>query len=145
MAPMRWRALRSKVDATAGLSARGVALPGLVWFLLSRSHGLRRGLWLCRPRWGLGRLAIWGGDTGGALRHAQRGNGATRKQPIAHSPVGLKGAWSMQEDAVFFLRWIDELIELTRNEPGRVKTEDERRALINLYGRARRFYQDKAR
>jgi hypothetical protein len=40
---------------------------------------------------------------------------------------------------------MDELIELTRNEPGRVKTEQERRALIGLYERARRFYEEKAR
>jgi hypothetical protein len=65
---------------------------------------------------------------------------------MAHSrPIYLKGRWNMQEDAVFFLRWIDELIELTRNEPDRVKTEDERRALIGLYQRARQFYEDKAR
>jgi hypothetical protein len=65
---------------------------------------------------------------------------------MAHSrPVYLKGAWNMQEDAVFFVRWIDELIEQTRNEPDRVKTAEERRALIQLYERARRFYEDKAR
>ena len=65
---------------------------------------------------------------------------------MAHSrPVYLKGTWNMQEDAVFFQRWMDELIELTRNEPGRVKTEQERRALIGLYERARRFYEEKAR
>jgi hypothetical protein len=51
----------------------------------------------------------------------------------------------MQEDAVFFLRWIDELIEQTRNEPDRVQTEDQRKALIGLYQRARQFYEDKAR
>jgi hypothetical protein len=43
------------------------------------------------------------------------------------------------------MRWIDELIEQTRNEPDRVKTAEERRALLDLYQRARQFYEDKAR
>jgi hypothetical protein len=65
---------------------------------------------------------------------------------MAHSrPVYLKGRWNMQEDAVFFMRWIDELIEQTRNEPDRVKTAEERRALVELYQRARQFYEQKAR
>jgi hypothetical protein len=63
---------------------------------------------------------------------------------MAHSrPIYLRGRWNVQEDAVFFMRWIDELIEMTRNEPDRVKTAEERHALIDLYERARRFYEDK--
>lgn len=65
---------------------------------------------------------------------------------MAHSrPTYLEGLWNAQRDAEFFMRWIDELIELTLNESDRVKTEEERRALINLYRRARRFYEEKAR
>ncbi len=65
---------------------------------------------------------------------------------MAHSrPAYLKGRWNMQDDAVFFIRWIDELIELTRNEPDRVSSEEERKALLGLYHRAREFYERKAR
>ena len=65
---------------------------------------------------------------------------------MAHSrPIYLRGRWNMHEDAMFFLRWIDQLIELPRNEPNRQSTSEERRVLAGLYLQARRFYEEKAR
>jgi hypothetical protein len=65
---------------------------------------------------------------------------------VAHSqPIYLRGRWNPHEDAIFFLRWIDDLMDLPRSEADRVKDPEQRRALIDLYLRARRFYEEKAR
>jgi hypothetical protein len=65
---------------------------------------------------------------------------------MAHSrPIYLRGQWNMHEDAMFFIRWIDELIEMPRSEADRVQSDEDRRALIGLYLKARRFYEEKAR
>ena len=65
---------------------------------------------------------------------------------MAHSqPIYLKGRWNTHEDATFFLRWIDQLIELPHNEPDRPMSPEERRSLVELYLQARRFYEERAR
>ena len=64
---------------------------------------------------------------------------------MAHSrPIYLRGNWNMHEDAMFFIRWIDELIELPRHEAGHGLPPKQRRDLVDLYLKARQFYEDKA-
>ncbi len=64
---------------------------------------------------------------------------------MAHSrPIYLRGRWNMHQDAMFFIRWIDELIELPRNEPGQALSPEQRRELVALYLKARQFYEEKA-
>ncbi len=63
---------------------------------------------------------------------------------MAHSgPVFLDGRWDPQEDATFFIRWIDELIEQTRDDPARFENDEQRNAVLELYEGARRFYEQK--
>jgi hypothetical protein len=73
----------------------------------------------------------------------------TKAEPtirMAHSqPVYLDGRWSPQEDAAYFIRWIDDLITQTREESGRFASPEERNAVLEIYGQARGFYEEKLR
>jgi hypothetical protein len=65
---------------------------------------------------------------------------------MAHSrPIYLRGEWNTHEDAMFFIRWIDRLMELPRDEPNHPATAEERRALVGLYLQARQFYEERAK
>ena len=64
---------------------------------------------------------------------------------MAHSrPAFLPGAWNSREDALFFLRWIDDLIEQTKADSKRFALAAERETVLALYDEARRFYLKKA-
>ena len=63
---------------------------------------------------------------------------------MAHSrPIPLPGAWNPREDALFFVHWIDELVNQARSDSGRFKNPTERDTVLGLYEQARRFYSDK--
>jgi hypothetical protein len=63
---------------------------------------------------------------------------------LAHSgPVYLEGEFDSRADAQYFIDWIDELIEKTREEAKRFASAAEREKILDLYRRARRFYQGK--
>jgi len=63
---------------------------------------------------------------------------------MAHSrAITLQGAWGPQADAVFFIRWIDELIEESLKDPERFGSEAERNQVLSLYEQARGFYESK--
>jgi hypothetical protein len=65
---------------------------------------------------------------------------------MAHSrPIYLRGEWNPHEDAMFFIRWIDQLMEMPRDEPNQAASAEQRRALINLYLKARQFYEERAK
>ena len=63
---------------------------------------------------------------------------------MAHSrAITLQGAWGAQEDAAFFIRWIDELIEQSLKDPERFASDAERREVLSRYEQARGFYEGK--
>ena len=63
---------------------------------------------------------------------------------MAHSrPIPLAGTWNPREDALFFIRWIDELVDQTRRDSERFRHPTERDTVLGLYEQARRFYSDK--
>ena len=63
---------------------------------------------------------------------------------LAHSrPIPLPGIWNPHDDALFFVRWIDDLIAQTRSDSERFRLQAERDTILGLYEQARRFYSDK--
>ena len=64
---------------------------------------------------------------------------------MAHSrPAFLPGTWNGRDDALFFLGWIDDLIEQTKRDSRRFALVTEREALLALYDEARGFYLKKS-
>ena len=64
---------------------------------------------------------------------------------LGHSrPLPLPGTFNSRDDALFFVRWLDELVDQTRADTGRFKTPAERDRVLGLYAQARQFYADKA-
>ena len=66
---------------------------------------------------------------------------------MAHSrPVMLvDGAWDGRGDAGYFVEWMDELIQITKQDEERFSSSEERDAVLALYEEARRFYVRKSR
>jgi hypothetical protein len=63
---------------------------------------------------------------------------------LAHSrPIPLPGTWNPHEDALFFVRWIEELVDQARGDSGRFRQPADRDTVLGLYEQARRFYSDK--
>jgi hypothetical protein len=63
---------------------------------------------------------------------------------MAHSrPIPLPGAWNPHEDALFFVRWIDDLVDQARSDSERFRHPSDRDTVLGLYERARRFYSGK--
>ena len=64
---------------------------------------------------------------------------------MAHSkPVFFNDAvWDAREDAQFFVDWMDELIEQTKNDPQRFSSDAERDSVLSTYQQARNFYKNK--
>ena len=63
---------------------------------------------------------------------------------LAHSrPIPLAGTWNPHEDALFFVHWIDELVDQTRSDSERFRNPTERDTVLGLYEQARRFYSNK--
>jgi len=64
---------------------------------------------------------------------------------LAHtSPVFLTGerqTWDPSGDRMFFLKWIDDLIEVTKTDPKRFTTVDQKNQVLAIYERARSHYQ----
>jgi hypothetical protein len=71
----------------------------------------------------------------------------TRETPrFAHSsPIYLGGRWDAEEDALYFITWIDELIQQTESDPKRFASGAEREEVLSLYRQARRIYEEKSR
>jgi hypothetical protein len=64
---------------------------------------------------------------------------------LAHSrPISLPGTWDPHPDALFFVRWIDDLVDRTRSDSARFHQPTERDTVLGLYAQARRFYLAKA-
>lgn len=62
---------------------------------------------------------------------------------MAHTqPVRLVGHWPAQDDAAFFVEWIDELIADAQDDSERFSSDTEREKAIGLYDQARSFYQN---
>ena len=61
---------------------------------------------------------------------------------MAHSrPIFLpENRYDASRDALFFVRWLDELIEISRTEENRFSSEAERDTVLELYQQARAFY-----
>jgi hypothetical protein len=65
---------------------------------------------------------------------------------MAHSkPVFLGGVWNARPDALYFVQWMDELIEQSRSDPKRFRNDTERDEVLGLYHQARQFYLDKTK
>jgi len=63
---------------------------------------------------------------------------------LAHSqPAWLTGEWDAREDAQYFITWIDDLIEVSERETDRFATELEKTTVLDVYRRARAFYQSR--
>ena len=60
---------------------------------------------------------------------------------MAHSrPTFLPGFWDRRDDASFFVAWMDELVQQTKNDEARLQLHDQRDSVLALYEEARRFY-----
>ncbi len=63
---------------------------------------------------------------------------------LAHSqPAWLNGEWDAREDAQYFITWIDDLIEISESETDRFATEQEKTTVLDVYRRARAFYESR--
>ncbi len=60
------------------------------------------------------------------------------------SPVYLSGNWDARSDAQYFVRWIDDLIALHVSGATKVTDPTQREELLDLYRRARAFYEARA-
>ena len=64
---------------------------------------------------------------------------------MAHfRPASYPGPGTAAKTALFFLRWIDDLIEQTKADSKRFALAAERETVLALYDEARRFYLKKA-
>ncbi|MBI1353055.1 MAG: hypothetical protein GC160_01830 [Acidobacteria bacterium] len=62
---------------------------------------------------------------------------------MAHSqPLRLQGFWPTQDDAAFFIRWIDDLIADSQADSSRFANEAQRDEVLEIYRQARQFYAD---
>jgi hypothetical protein len=59
-------------------------------------------------------------------------------------PVFFNDAvWDARKDAQFFVDWMDELIEQTKNDSQRFSSDAERDSVLSTYQQARNFYKNK--
>jgi hypothetical protein len=60
---------------------------------------------------------------------------------LAHStPIYLNGKWDARKDAAYFMSWLDELILQTNADPKRFENDEQRDAVLAIYGQAREIF-----
>jgi hypothetical protein len=65
---------------------------------------------------------------------------------MAHSaPIYLTGKWDAREDAAYFVSWQDQLILQTNADPKRFENNEQRDAVLAIYGQAREIFVQASR